>query len=94
MELSNCERYVRLMWGQTVDRANCLALSAWFCCSTTTLCCWRISSTPCATGWPLYTRVQRDAPMDYFFVWEDMCFKNGPFISPDLLSRDPGLMPR
>jgi len=34
-----------------------------------------------------YTRVQRDAPLDYFFVWEDMCFKNGPLLSPALFRR-------
>lgn len=29
-----------------------------------------------------YSRVYHDAPFDYFFIWEDMCYKNGPIISP------------
>ena len=32
----------------------------------------------------LYTRVQQDVRVDWFFIWEDMCFKNGPLISPAL----------
>lgn len=29
-----------------------------------------------------YAKVYQDAPFDYFFIWEDMCYKNGPLISP------------
>jgi uroporphyrinogen decarboxylase len=32
----------------------------------------------------IYTRMQERVPLDYFFVWEDMCDKNGPLISPSL----------
>lgn len=32
----------------------------------------------------LYVKMQEQVPLDYFFVWEDMCDKNGPLISPAL----------
>lgn len=41
-----------------------------------------ILDTLCDLWIALYTRVQRDVALDWFFVWEDMCFKNGPLISP------------
>ena len=43
-----------------------------------------ILDTLCNLWIELYTRVYRDAPFDYFFIWEDMCYKNGPLISPAL----------
>jgi len=30
----------------------------------------------------LYDRVLDDVHLDCFFIWEDMCYKNGPLISP------------
>jgi len=30
----------------------------------------------------VYNRVQEDIQLDYFYIWEDMCFKGGPLISP------------
>jgi hypothetical protein len=32
----------------------------------------------------LFTRVQREVALDYFYIWEDMCFKTGPLIGPEL----------
>ncbi len=43
-----------------------------------------ILDTMCDLWVAFYTRVHRDCPLDYFFVWEDMCFKNGPLIGPDM----------
>ena len=43
-----------------------------------------ILDTLCDLWIELYSRVYKDAPFDYFFVWEDMCYKNGPIISPDV----------
>ena len=51
-----------------------------------------IVDTLCDLWIALYTRVHRDAPLDYFFVWEDMCFKTGPLISPAAFRRF--LLPR
>lgn len=43
-----------------------------------------ILDTLCDLWIALYTRVQRDVLLDWFFVWEDMCYKNGPLIGDDL----------
>ncbi|TFH04275.1 MAG: hypothetical protein E4H09_03845 [Spirochaetales bacterium] len=43
-----------------------------------------ILDTLCDLWIEIYTRAYRDAPFDYFFVWEDMCYKNGPLISPSI----------
>jgi uroporphyrinogen decarboxylase len=43
-----------------------------------------ILDTLCDLWIELYTRVQRDVEIDYFFIWEDMCYKGGPLISPAL----------
>ena len=43
-----------------------------------------ILDTLCHLWIELYTRVQRAVPLDYFFIWEDMCYKGGPLISPGL----------
>ena len=43
-----------------------------------------ILDTLCDLWIALYTRVQQDARIDWFFIWEDMCFKSGPLISPQL----------
>jgi uroporphyrinogen decarboxylase len=32
----------------------------------------------------VYTEAARRTRIDFLFIWEDMCFKNGPMISPDL----------
>ncbi len=31
----------------------------------------------------LYERALREVKFDFVFMWEDMCYKNGPIISPD-----------
>ncbi len=41
-----------------------------------------ILDTLCDLWIDLYSKAYHDAPFDYFFVWEDMCYKNGPLISP------------
>ena len=33
----------------------------------------------------MYARILKDVEFDFIFVWEDMSFKNGPLISPDLV---------
>ena len=38
--------------------------------------------TMCDHWIDFYARVYADAPFDYFFVWEDMCYRNGPLVSP------------
>ena len=43
-----------------------------------------ILDTLCDLWIAVYTKVQRDVPIDYFFIWEDMCFKGGPLIGPGL----------
>jgi uroporphyrinogen decarboxylase len=42
-----------------------------------------ILDTLCDLWTDLFARALRDAPIDFFFVWEDMCFKTGPLIGPD-----------
>ncbi len=32
----------------------------------------------------LFARVAAETEMDFFFVWEDMCYKTGPLIGPEL----------
>ena len=32
----------------------------------------------------VYTEIQKHAELDYVFIWEDMCSKSGPLISPAL----------
>ena len=51
-----------------------------------------ILDTLCTLWIDLYTHVYADAPCDYFFVWEDMCYKNGPLIGPEIFRRF--LLPR
>ena len=41
-----------------------------------------ILDTLCDLWIEVYSKAYLDAPFDYFFVWEDMCYKNGPIISP------------
>ena len=43
-----------------------------------------ILDTLCDLWVALYSRVQRDVRLDWFFIWEDMCFKNGPLVSPEI----------
>ena len=51
-----------------------------------------ILDTLCDLWVQLFTRALEDAPIDFFFVWEDMSFKTGPLIGPDLFRRF--LLPR
>jgi len=51
-----------------------------------------ILDTLCELWIALFTRALGDAPIDFFFVWEDMCFKTGPLIGPNLFRRF--LLPR
>jgi len=41
-----------------------------------------VLDTLCDLWVTLFARAIADAPIDFFFVWEDMCFKTGPLISP------------
>lgn len=35
----------------------------------------------------MFEHVLADVELDFVLIWEDMCFKNGPLISPDLFRR-------
>ncbi|HEY3379205.1 MAG TPA: uroporphyrinogen decarboxylase family protein, partial [Armatimonadota bacterium] len=48
--------------------------------------------TLCDLWIAVYARVQDAVKLDYFFVWEDMCDKTGPLISPALFTEF--LLPR
>ncbi|MEK6796871.1 MAG: uroporphyrinogen decarboxylase family protein [Spirochaetota bacterium] len=39
--------------------------------------------TLCDMWIDVYARMQDQVKLDYFFIWEDMCDKTGPLISPD-----------
>ncbi|MCL2741725.1 MAG: hypothetical protein FWE70_06400, partial [Oscillospiraceae bacterium] len=43
-----------------------------------------ILDTLCDLWIGVYSEVQRRVALDYVFIWEDMCFKGGPLIGPDL----------
>lgn len=43
-----------------------------------------ILDTLCDLWIDLYSAVYGDARFDYLFIWEDMCYKNGPLVSPAL----------
>ena len=51
-----------------------------------------ILDTLCDLWVTVFSRALRDAPVDFFFIWEDMCFKTGPLIGPNLFKRF--LLPR
>ncbi len=51
-----------------------------------------ILDTLCDLWIGIYRVVLEKVPLDYFFIWEDMCSKNGPLISPDTFRRF--LLPR
>lgn len=51
-----------------------------------------ILDTLCDLWIAVFSQALQDAPIDFFFVWEDMCFKTGPLIGPDLFRRF--LLPR
>jgi hypothetical protein len=51
-----------------------------------------ILDTLCDLWIKVFTRVQQAVTLDWFFIWEDMCFKGGPLISPKLFRRF--LLPR
>lgn len=46
-----------------------------------------ILDTLCDLWCDLYPKAIREAGLDFFFVWEDMCFKTGPLLSPSLFRR-------
>ncbi|MCC7129677.1 MAG: hypothetical protein B6D39_08050 [Anaerolineae bacterium UTCFX2] len=48
--------------------------------------------TLCDLWIAVYTRVMQDIQLDYFYIWEDMCYKGGPLISPALFRQF--LLPR
>ena len=41
-----------------------------------------ILDTLCDLWIDIYTEIQKRVHLDYIFIWEDMCSKNGPLISP------------
>jgi len=41
-----------------------------------------VMDTLCDLWVELFPTVLTQAPVDFFFVWEDMCYKTGPLISP------------
>ena len=51
-----------------------------------------VLDTLCDLWTDFYPRVIEDAPIDLFFVWEDMCFKTGPLLGPDMFRQF--LLPR
>jgi uroporphyrinogen decarboxylase len=51
-----------------------------------------ILDTLCELWVQVFDRALYEAPVDFFFVWEDMCYKAGPLIGPDLFRRY--LLPR
>ena len=51
-----------------------------------------ILDTLCELWVSVFTRALRDAPVEFFFIWEDMCYKGGPLIGPDLFRQY--LLPR
>jgi len=51
-----------------------------------------ILDTVCELWIGVYREIQRHVTLDYLFIWEDMCSKNGPLIGPGLF-RD-FLLPR
>ncbi len=51
-----------------------------------------ILDTLCDLWIAVYTHVLEDIRLDYFYIWEDMCYKGGPLISPALFRRF--LLPR
>lgn len=51
-----------------------------------------ILDTLCDLWISVYTQVYDDIHLDYFYIWEDMCFKTGPLISPATFRRF--LLPR
>ena len=51
-----------------------------------------ILDTLCDLWCAVYPRAIREAGVDFFFVWEDMCFKTGPLLGPGLFRRF--LLPR
>jgi len=46
-----------------------------------------ILDTLCELWIGVYTKAITEAGVDLFFVWEDMCFKTGPLLSPHLFRR-------
>lgn len=51
-----------------------------------------ILDTLCDLWIAVYSHVLDKVVLDYFFIWEDMCSKNGPLISPDTFEKF--LLPR
>ena len=46
-----------------------------------------VLDTLCDLWCELYPAAIADAAVDLFFVWEDMCFKTGPLLSPEMFRR-------
>ena len=46
-----------------------------------------VLDTLCDLWTDFYPRAVKEAPIDLFFVWEDMCFKTGPLIGPEMFRR-------
>jgi uroporphyrinogen-III decarboxylase len=44
-----------------------------------------VLDTLCDLWIDIYTRALRDVRIDWFMIWEDMCYKGGPLISPALV---------
>jgi uroporphyrinogen decarboxylase len=51
-----------------------------------------ILDTLCDLWVSLFAKAVREASIDFFFVWEDMCYKTAPLIGPDMFRRF--LLPR
>jgi len=46
-----------------------------------------ILDTLCDLWCHVYPKAVREAGVDFFFVWEDMCFKTGPLLGPGLFRK-------
>jgi hypothetical protein len=51
-----------------------------------------ILDTLCDLWIKVFTRLQQDIVLDWFYIWEDMCYKGGSLISPRMFRRF--LLPR
>ena len=51
-----------------------------------------ILDTLCDLWVEVFPRAIRDAPIEFFFIWEDMCYRKGPLIGPELFRKY--LLPR
>jgi len=51
-----------------------------------------VLDTLCELWIELFVKAVHDAQIDFFFIWEDMCFKTGPLLGPELFRKF--LLPR